>query len=224
MKKSLIALLTVVCVLALASVALAITADDGTKLSGTHYNLNILGKEAPNCPGGDMDDSNRHTIFVWLNYDPGDLNGKYLNQINHDNLIFLQEGPFQVIDGNACKDHGGAIFQLPCNSTYSTRTSGCDTTYTIWARGLGKPGENVYAKITTCEYLKSTGEIFCSTESVTVSRSGKKSSFQNVTKALTSLMIAGVRTGIFDDPLMGYFWEYSNNGLRLCQLRFYLEE
>ncbi len=226
MKKSLIVVLTFACALALTVPALGQDmTGNGLDVNGKHYNLNILGKEADHCPGADKDNSNGHTIFVWLNTSIGDLNGKFINAINHNNLIFLQEGPFAVIDGNACKDSGGAIFQLPCDNaevTY-TRPEGCDTTYTIWVRGLGKPGDNVYATITTCEYLKSTGEIFCSTAPpVTVSRTGKKSTFTNVTKQLTTLLVGGVTSGIFDNNLMGYFWEYDNNGLRNCQLRFYM--
>ena len=69
-------------------------------------------------------------------------------------------------------------------------------------------------------------EYICSTERVTVWRKGKKSSFDKVTKELTTIL-ADVdgnglrRVGIFDDEFFGYFWDYDNYGLRLAQLRFY---
>ena len=57
-----------------------------------------------------------------------------------------------------------------------------------------------------------------------------KSSFSNVTAALTTIVfevsVDGgtsflVRVPIFDDSLENEYWEYDNNGLRLLQVRFY---
>ena len=98
---------------ALASPAYAQKGDGNGGLSGAHYNLNILGKE--NCSPNVFEGSDRHTIQVLLkNVDatPKDLTpGVELSKVNK---IFLQEGDFQVIDGNACDDDG-ALFQLPAN-------------------------------------------------------------------------------------------------------------
>src|SRR4029453_12673038 len=79
--------------------------------NGSHYNLNIIGKD--DCKTAAMTDSNRHSIFVLLNYsDATPTDPTAIATLNKKNKIFLQEGPFQVLDGNACD---GAIFQLPQN-------------------------------------------------------------------------------------------------------------
>ena len=71
--------------------------------SGPHYNLNILGKD--NCPGDDLQGSNRHTIFVLLNYyDPTPNNWTSMTSLDKRNKIFLQEGEdFAVIDAECMR-------------------------------------------------------------------------------------------------------------------------
>ena len=182
---------------------------------GAHYNLNILGKKQ--CSGDDLTDSHRHTIQVLLNGGDvaNDLNGTLASAIDKRNKIYLQEGDdFQVLDGNACD--GGAKFQLPAGG------------YEIYARALGKPGGS--ATMTTCatgagdDLVLGTAddEIVCSTENVILVRNKGKSSFTNVTRELTSIVLDdGTRVSIFDPLLQDYFWNYENRGLRLAQLRFY---
>ena len=123
--------------------------------SGSHYNLNIIGKEQ--CTTDPMTNSNGHVIFVLLN--GGDvatnLTGKLASTISKVNKIYLQPSPdnstFAVLDGNAC-DGNGALFELP-NPT--------NNSYTIWARALATPGGS--ATMTTCATDPTTGEIVCST-------------------------------------------------------------
>lgn len=198
--------------------------------NGPHYNLNILGKTT--CPGDDLKDTNRHTIMVKLNYADEDTNGKNFNELDKTNKIFLQEGDFQVIDGNAC-DGDGATFQLPANPyTCTVGDPNCLETdptfqnYWVYARALGKPGGS--AKITTCAVDPGDNTVECSTENVVLVRDKNKSSFTNVTKELTTLCldttgntICDTRIGIFDNSLEDYFWDYDNYGLRNAQLRFY---
>ena len=196
--------------------------------SGSHYNLNILGKT--NCSPEDLTGSNRHSIQVLLRGGDraSDLNGDLASTIDKRNKIYLVQsfdGTFGVLDGNAC-DGDGASFKLPAPGTYE-----------IYARALGKPGGE--ADMTTCAtgagddgVLGGSGsaddEIVCSTESVLLARSKGKSSFANVTTELTSLWVdtdgdgaADTRIPIFDASLYDYFWNYENRGLRLAQLRFY---
>lgn len=203
--------------------------------SGAHYNLNIIGVENPKTDpmtGGDG-----HTIFVALGTkkpsDPVESN------------IWLTQGPFQVCDANGfdaaynCagaqigRGQNGAVFQLPCN-TLVTTDSGCvngtvQEAYTVWARALGQPGGS--ATMTTCAY-DDTGALICNTGDnvVSLSRGSGKQTFQNVTTQLTSLQdvcfdLGGVLTcgnlSLFDPALQDYVWQYSNNGLRLAQIRFY---
>jgi len=187
--------------------------------SGSHYNLNIIGKEQ--CPTDPMTNSNGHVIFVLLN--GGDvatnLTGKLASTISKVNKIYLQPSPdnstFAVLDGNAC-DGNGALFELP-NPT--------NNSYTIWARALATPGGS--ATMTTCATDPTTGEIVCSTANVLLMRTKGKQTFANVTTQLTTITFINPATGqpvtvsIFDPSLVDYFWNYQNNGLRLAQLRFY---
>lgn len=200
--------------------------------SGPHYNLNIIGVE--NAKTAPLTGSDRHTIFVAL--------GK--NQTVTSN-IWLVPGPFQVCDGNAfdtaidCDGNvlqsQGAVFQLPCNTnlqgTDTVPLIGCDAglptaSYEVWARALGTPGGS--ATVTTCATDPVTNEVVCSTENVLLMRLKGKSTFMNVTNALTSLVgdINGdghlERIALFSGGLQDWFWQYANNGLRLAQLRFYL--
>src|SRR5262245_23383131 len=74
-------------------------------VSGPHYNLNLLGKK--DCTPADLTGSNRRNIQVLLNYSDGSQTGQTVSSLDKRNKIFLQEGDFQVIDGNACD---GATF------------------------------------------------------------------------------------------------------------------
>ena len=200
---------------------------DGINLNGAHYNLNIIGVENPKT--APMTGSDRHTIFVGL--------GKKSSVTSN---IYLAPGPFDVCDGNAfdaahsCTGdviaNQGAVFQLPCDSAVPT-ASGCpggtfSADYQIWGRALGKPGGSVSIK--TCG-TDDTGALVCSTGSALFTRGKGKSGFFDVTTSLTTVNacfdVAGVLTcetvSLFDPVLQDYFWQYSNNGLRLLQLRFY---
>lgn len=219
MRRLIAASLTAVLSLSMATVALA---GNGAP-SGSHYNLNIIG--VPKDKSADMDDNNGRRIFVQLN--GGDtassLNGKTLSEISKVNKIFLAPAPagesFAVLDANAT-DQDGAQFQLP---------SDVSTTYTVYARGLGKPGG--YADMTTCAVDPSTGEIICSLSTLTVSAHGNNNKFTNVTSDLLYVdLVAGsdladacgtTHVALFASCLQDYFWNYDNNGLKLLQLRFY---
>ena len=212
--------------------------------SGAHYNLNIIGVKAADtedCKKAEMTGSNRHTIFVDLDFsDPTPKVPTGIMSLNRRNKIYLQEGPFQVIDGNAC-DGDEAIFQLPLQScATATVETVSDCAYDVFIRGLGSPQGNPQAVVTTCgiddagtPLIDGDDTFQCSLESVTVTRTKGKSSFTNVTKELTTLCIDTFDDGVFDgqcddrvvlfeDDFAQYFWDYDNNGLRLAQLRFYV--
>jgi hypothetical protein len=217
------------------------------KLSGPHYNLNIIGVENPK--NSSLQDTSRHTIFV----DLGKNSGVTTN-------IYLVPGEdFQVCDGNGfdaavdcdgnTKSGYGAVFQLPCNTNISDPNVvvvPCDVpqaqqaAYSVWARALGKPGGQ--ATVSTCAIDPTTNEPICSTENAIITRpistKGNKPAWQNVTKQLTSLVTTclvnnafgsscsaeeTVRVTLFNSDLEDWFWSYYNQGLRLAQLRFYLQ-
>jgi hypothetical protein len=198
--------------------------------SGSHYNLNIIG--VPKDKTADMNNSDGHRIFVQLNGGSavGDITGKNFTDISKVNTILLAPAPagssFQVLDANAT-DKSGAVFQLPPDVS---------TTWTVWARALGKPGGK--ADMTTCATVTvidpltgvTTQEVVCSLATLKVERT-KNAKFQNVTSYLLTLTLSAedatlagctsTTVGLFDPCLQNYFWNYDNQGLKLLQLRFY---
>jgi hypothetical protein len=199
--------------------------------SGPHYNLNIIGVDDPKK--SPMTDSSRHTIFVGLGQNDTKVTSK----------IYLIPGYFGVCDGNAFDpafdclgaqiQSQGAVFQLPCNTSVpSDITCALGTmsaSYSIWARALGKPGGS--AVITTCA-TDETGAVVCSTNNTldVLIRHPGKMPFTNVTNELTSLSACYLQNGaticqtvpLFSGGLKDFMWQFDNNGLKLAQLRFYL--
>lgn len=170
--------------------------------SGKHYNLNIIG--VPKDKTADMQGEGGHVIFVRRE-------GK--SKIN------LSEGnDFLVTDKNGTD--GKAAFQLPNPDADNDGV----TTYSVWARALGKPGGQ--STTTTCA-VDADGEEWCSIYGMVQVRTKGKQSFKDVSRELLYVYVDldgdGVieRYPIFDDSLMDYFWSYNNKGLHLLQLRFY---
>ena len=207
--------------------------------TGAHYNLNIIGVENPkNNP---MTGADGHTIFVALG-----SNGKKTPATTVETDIWLTPGDFQVCDANGfdaaynCagvqigRGLNGAVFQLPCDTAiptdYGCQDGTASANYSVWGRALGQPGGS--ATVTTCAY-DDTGTLVCSTENTldVFSRGKGKQTFQDVTSQLTTLQnvcfdLAGSTVcgdvSLFDSALQDYFWQYKNTGLRLAQVRFYL--
>jgi len=147
MKKMLIAC---VIVMMFAGLAWSLTGSDGQKLSGQHYNLNIIGVK--NAKTADMDDSSGHVIFVLLS------GHSKINLVDSAEVEGLEDD-FAVLDKNGT-DSDGATFALPkpgFDPYIVGQTDGVDTIsdYSVYVRPLGKPGG--WATITTCaELLDST--------------------------------------------------------------------
>lgn len=219
-------------------------AGNGAPKGAHDYQLNIIGTNVKNDNTLDDWGGNGHRIFVLFD-------GK--SKIN------LEEGEFAVLDANGT-DNDGATFQLPApgvDAYIVGEPDGADveSDYSVFVRPLGKPGG--WATITTCaDVLDSTfggllggadrnilnrlGDFggYCSIEQVgqeITYRDKGKSSFQNVTAALTTIVFEvqildgegnvvdtiHVRVPIFDDSLENEYWEYDNHGLRILQVRFY---
>ena len=245
--------------LAVAIAAPAYAQTGNGAISGPHYNLNLIGKDK--CPSQPFDNTGRHNIHVLLNFSDenpnntvGDNPGNIVD-LDRTNKIFLAYGgtglndsntlqdDFEVLDGNAC-DGDGASFRLPANPfTCPALDPECllnEPTfqeYWIFLRELGKPGGT--GQLTTCGIDagedgapgNTDDEVVCSSENELLVRETGKSTFRNVTKELTTLVLQvdtdgdldleTIRIGIFDPLLYQYFWDYDNNGLRLVQMRLY---
>lgn len=201
--------------------------------SGPHYDLNIIGVTNPK--NSTLTGSDRHTIFVPLNTAANDpVPGAD---------IFLTQGPFTVCDGNAfdpaydCAGtqiaKQGAVFQLPCNTNIATATgttlvpcpsTGATATYSVWARAVGTPGGS--GTIATCATDLTTNTVVCSVTAnvAVVTRKSGKPVFSEVTNQLTSLVTSTQTVALFGAGFQGFFWDYDNNGNKVLQLRFYLNQ
>jgi hypothetical protein len=132
---------------------------DIDKFTGQHFNLNIIGVQNPKK--ANMDDNGGGVIFV-------DLNGKSkIELVNSDDPDVLaaypnlDEGEFKVLDKNATDRSPGVLalpdpgldpYIVPDEDGEEIWPEGADTitNYSIFARALGSPQGNPYAKITTC--------------------------------------------------------------------------
>lgn len=206
--------------------------------SGAHYNLNIIG--VPQDKSADMDQPGGHVIFVPLGGEVnGNSNGNGKGNKSNNTRILLSPGDeFLVIDKNGTD--GRAEFQLPGDVS---------TTYQVYARGLGKPGGESSLQLCGAddpgldgEYGTEDDQLICGGTEIFM----KKKKFTDVSATLLFLSASvdpeselGVCLGLDTDPLVdepiedveielfnecldGYLWEYTNNGLKLLQLRFYM--
>ena len=199
--------------------------------SGSHFNLNIIG--VPKDKTADMNNNNGRRIFVELvgGNKASAINGTDFSVLSRVNTILLTHDPlnerFQVLDANAT-DQNGALFQLPADVS---------TTWTVWARALGKPKGT--ADMTTCATVDVTDpltgavttEVLCSLTTTLHLVRTKNAKFQNVTSSLLFVTLSTAdqalttcttsTVALFDSCLQNYFWNYDNHGLKLLQLRFY---
>ena len=179
--------------------------------SGSHFNLNIIGVSHDKSPN--MNKGSGDVIFVGLGTSSDAVTTKIL-------LSQTADSEFAVLDKNGTD--GEASFALPLPGSY-----------TVWARALGTPGGQ--SKIATCatfiDPTTFTSTILCSTDNEVFVRGKGKSSFRDVTSALTTITLVpgsaaelacGTPTvSLFAPCLQDFLWQYDNNGLRLLQVRFY---
>lgn len=169
--------------------------------SGAHYNLNIIGVSKEKT--ADLTNNDGHRIFVPL---------------SGTSKIMLSQGDFNVLDANGTD--GSAAFQLPNPDSDNDGI----TTYSVFARALGKPGGT--STTTTCA-TDELGQLWCSVEQMVLVREKGKSTFDNVSRELLYIYAdldgdgTVERYPLFDEALQDYFWQYDNNGMKIVQLRFY---
>jgi hypothetical protein len=193
---------------------------------GSHYNLNFIG--VPRNKTADMTGNNGHRIFFPLS--------------GTARVLLCESGAGGTAGGLACPSDPSVFLVLDANATDGTGAFALPdpdpgntgtTVYSVYVRALGTPGGR--ATNTTCgmgaglDGVLGTAddEEICSAIQLVLNRNRGKSTFQNVTKELL-YVYADVngdgtieRVPLFDDRLIGYFWQYDNRGLKLAQFRFY---
>lgn len=212
--------------------ALSVTETGNGAPSGAHYNLNIIG--VPKDKSADMTQGGGHVIFVPL-VSPEDASrpGK-----QKGTQILLSAGDeFLVLDKNGTD--GKASFQMPTDVS---------NTYRVFARALGKPGGE--SSLMLCAWEVGADGILGTEDDEEVCGgteifNREKKKFTDVSATLLFLSAdvdpestlgvclaltddplvddpaVRVEIGLFDPCLQGYLWDYTNNGLKLLQFRFY---
>lgn len=176
----------------------AIAAGAGNTGGGC-YNLQIIAQKEKTV---DMTGTSGHSLFILMN-------GR--------TKILLQEGDFSVLDRNGTD--GTAAFRLPNPDPTNSGT----TVYSVFARVVGKPGSRI--DMATCAF-DAAGELFCSGDTLSLSRIAGTSKFQNVSQQLLYIYqdIDGDgtidRVPLFDSRLQDYFWQVDSQGRSHLQLRF----
>ena len=217
-------------ILALAAPAAA----QDIKLSGPHYQFNIIG--SPKGISGDT--SNGRSIMVPLKNGTGPSqitceDGQYLpldderptwmDQVPAGaRLYFLPSTTFEIVDRDATD--GAATIKVP--------VSGDQITFDIYLRVLGKP--NTCMDINAYAY-DSLQQLYFWAGSVDVNRKTGKSTYVKVnylfdvwycqvdTTTIPPTCTAGTteEVSVFNNVFSSYFWNILNDGTRLVQVRLY---
>jgi len=218
MKKVIIASVIFAMVVGL-GIAFADKPADGTTGNGAPKakllgKLNIIGVSNPK--NANMDNAGGGVIFVPLNSPDA------VGDVPKGTKIWLTAGDFAVLDKNGT-DSDGAAFRLPNPDPGNTGS----TSYSVYVRGLGKPGQE--AKIKSGFLENGVWWVSVDAEEVTVTHKMEQNNkFVNVSRQLLYVWVDidddgdVERIPLFYGPTAReYFWNYDNNGQRLCQLRFY---
>lgn len=202
------------------------------------YNLQIIAYDTDNCPQGDFADTNRRQIAVGADVGSNHPDRQLMSSLVRDNDILLAPGPFEVIDGNACKD-GVASFKLPdpaAEDGGSTNISDPTFAYAVWVRLVGKPNTGI--DVATCAVddlgtADTADDIArCSVENLELTRSKGKNSapkFIDASKYLLSMCVdtsepadgvCDARVPLFGAAYEGYWWDWGADGKAHAQLVF----
>jgi hypothetical protein len=221
MKRFLLA--AIVCAATCAFAAPAAFAGNGNGApSGPHFDLNIHGV----ANGQGFSGQNQNEIFVPL------VGSCKINLVQNPlNSSFTDD--FQVLQPD-CVNNTSAEFSLPAPCAINPSTSpnpglcsGTTTYYSVWARALGTPGGKSTAYTCATDPTITTGsQTVCSLNALMAVRGTGGSKFADVSSCLLFLTTLSatnkvVATPIFSQNYQNYFWQYTNDGLRLLQLRFY---
>ena len=170
----------------------------------TLYKFNLLGVPKGKTASMSGDQGKRMFIPLWGNA-----------------KIYLQQGPFDILDANGT-DANGATFQLPDPQLGDTEY----TWYGVYIRPRGTPKGK--ATLTSCKVVDT--EELCSTESYVLVRGTGKPTVANVSKEMLTVCLdldhivetnpCDVREFLFDDDLAQYLWNVDNEGLRNAEVRF----
>jgi len=169
---------------------------------GPHFNLNLIG--VPQGKTATITSGNR--IFI-----------RYEGRTD----ILLQEGDYQVIDGNGTD--GEASFRLP---NPDPEGDGGQLAYSVWIRPVAGNGSISFA---SCFTEFETNTTWCYAGDL-VQNLTKTNKFTDVSRDLlqvcadTDTSLTGTNlqlVPLFSDLGEDYLWQVDNDGMRNVQMRFY---
>jgi len=177
----------------------AVNAGGAGNTGGGCYNVELI---AQNSKSVSLTGTSGHSLFLAM---------------NTRTKISLQEGDFKIIDRNGTD--GSASFSLPNPDP----TNSGVTKYSVFMRLVGKPGSAI--NMATCAY-DALSELYCSQDTIDMSRIAGTSKFTNVSQQLLYIYADidgdGIvdRVPLFDSRLQEYFWQVDSTGRLHAQLRF----
>ena len=219
-----LAFLAALLAIALLATSIPVLAGDGGGVgnsipdNGKHFNLNFIGVEKGKT--ADMDNPDRHTVFVSLGKNEAVTTKIYVVPNVDD------PDEFAVIDGNGTD--GVAIIAVPFEY-YGTLS------YNVYATALGKPNKSVHVDATAVFDDFTEGALLM-TEFDLTSHNKQPPKAVNISDIFRAsgwidenengIQDAGdtifTNVWVFNVPtLEEYFWDYTNSGLKLMQVRFY---
>lgn len=241
MKKiAIISLLVALTLLLCSGAAFALLSKDGTKLSGPHFQFNIIGHPNNNFSG---DDSSGRTLMVPLKNATGaselvcdadgvrivdDIAPTYTTSVPAGARIAFEVcndcANFQIADRDALD--GKAKILVPASALGPNG----EIQFNIYLRVLGKP--NTCMNINAYAYDQDQLLYFWA-GSAQISRKTGKSVFVKAddlfdvwfcqVDPVTNLCIDGTTAelSVFNDVFEDYFWNVLNDGTRIVQVRVY---
>lgn len=203
------------------------------------YQFNIIGSKIKNPP---MDNNNGHRIFVLLK----GTSQIYMTGDTDPNTTGLQCGNnFDVLDANGT-DNDGATILVPCDPLDAENLDP-NVCFDVYATPLGKPGAPGATVDVVCDFddtclmcdiddPNNEGDT-CATGNIDFSlvRNNGKPVQQNITNVFRASGCIDLNDNdacdagdisfnnewIFNiEQLLYYYWDYTNDGLRLAQIRF----
>ena len=193
---------------------------------GKHYQINIIGVKYGKTVN--MENSNRHTIFVPLDED-GNVEPVEIKMMRNPD----DPNQFRVADGNAMDDDGALIY-MPYEDFG-------DLCYNIYAVALGKPMKNgMEAHVKARVEVTDGFDLVLLEDEFKLRRDKGKPTVKDISKLFRLSGWVDVDASGGYDPaidykftnvwpfnvpaLTGYFWDYDANSLKLMQVRFYENE
>ena len=231
--------ISVVTMLALVLAAGTALAQNGNPCPGDkEYQLNIIGVDKGKKP--DMKGNSGHRIFVWLGKSGHVTTKIFMTGDSDPDTAGLQcEKNFRVLDANGTDD-GEATLLVPCDPLTAANLDP-DVCFSVYATALGGPGGHAHVDV-VCEFDDTcigcdidggscaTGDI-----DFTLTRGKGKPVQEDITGVFRATGCIDLNASedcdsgdidfrnewIFNiEQLLEYFWDYTNHGLRISQIRF----